>query len=379
MRIGFDARILAHPKSGISTYLSNLVENFCRMSELQIFLFGDKPILEEYSEICKKTETVIFGQRYRKYWAQFSLPAQLKKFKIDIYHAVWNNAVPLLTACPSTITVHDLIPWNVPGYFTKFKKKVKYKCQALSAAHRVARIITNSEYSKKDIIKHLRVCPDKVRVIYYGIEPIFKKRADLQRISNCQKRYNLQNDYIINGGGFIQPRRNTETLIKAFNLFANNCNNNLQLAIVGPGDASQPQYLRLKELILQLKLETRVKFLGHISREDQFLLLSGARMMVLPSLYEGFGLPLIEAMACKIPVVASNVTSIPEIAQGAAILVNPHKPEEMAGAITKIYSDMQLRADLIEKGLKRVEEFSWKKAAEQTLSVYQEAINKYNA
>src|SRR3989338_11224849 len=166
MRLGIDARILGYKRSGIAVYTLNLVEQFLKNKDLEITLFGDRPICEEYKDITDNVQAVIFGQEHRHRWAQFYLPAQLKKYKIDVYHATWNSAVPVFTRVPSVLTVHDIIPLVVPGYFKNMQRRYKYIFSMRSALCRGRLIITDAESTKSDLAKHFRVSQEKIKVIY---------------------------------------------------------------------------------------------------------------------------------------------------------------------------------------------------------------------
>lgn len=378
MKIGFDARIMAHPRCGISSYLENLIRQFSKINGIEIFLFGDRPIHNQYLQSVKDARIIIFGQRKRKYWSQFLLPGQLKKSKIDIYHAVWNGAVPFMTLCPVVVTIHDLIPLVLPGHFRKKRKKIKFLLQSIIAARRAKIIITDSQNTKNDIIKILKVSIKKIRVIYLGVEQglDFKKEKSIAQIEECLRRFEIPEDYIINTGGFEHPRRNVDFLVRAFRIFLDKNNVKTKLVIVGEIQQDNPNYLRLKNEIERLNLEKDIIFTDRVSDFDMSILLSKAKLMVFPSLYEGFGIPPLEAMFCNTPVITTRVGSIPEIVDDAGILVKPNNENKLAEEISRLYFEVDLQERLKRKGTERIKNFSWERCADKTLEVYKEVLRK---
>ncbi|NQT46689.1 MAG: glycosyltransferase family 4 protein [Candidatus Omnitrophica bacterium] len=372
MKVGLDARILAHPQSGIATYLINLIREYRKTDQIQISLFGDKPINRCYEEAVRGLDVDIFGQNSRKRWAQFLLPSRLRGRSIDVYHAVWNNAVPLLTRVPTVVTICDLIPWKVPEVFKGLKKEMKYKAQQWCAARWAKKVITISESSKKDIVELLKIRPDKVSVTYLGSN--IKRVDDPDAIDECLCHHKIRRPYILHVGDLIQPRRNIVTLLKAFSLLLERKPIDIKLVLVGSKGEEGSLYNSLMELARGLNIEKMITVTGHISRPDFNKILSGATALAFPSRYEGFGLPILEAMSCGVPVVASNASSVPEVVGDAAILVEPEDVNGFVSAISRVCTDEALRGDLIKKGKDRAEVFSWRKTAEETLRVYKEAV-----
>jgi len=372
MRIGIDARILGHPRSGIAVYVTNLVEQFLKHKDLEVILFGDRPICEEYKYITDRVKTVIFGQAHRKRWAQFYLPGQLKKYKIDIYHATWNSAVPIFTRVPSVLTVHDLIPLVVEGYFKNNKKRFKYVYLLHFLSARAAAIITDAENTKLDLIKYFNTPKEKIKVVHLGIKEDYQAADnDKQRVLD---KFGINRDYVINIGSF-DKRRNLETLIKAFSLFIKNANRDSQLVLVGNYYNFKREVGNLKVFADNLSLKGRVIFTDYVTGNELSALLKSAKIMVHLSLYEGFCFPVLEAMQVGVPVVASNTGSIPEIAGDAAVLVDPLNEEDTARAIESLWLDQNKSGIFIKKGLERIKIFSWEKTAQETISIYRKVLN----
>lgn len=372
MRIGIDARILGHPRSGIAVYALNLIEQFSKNKDLGVVLFGDRPIRHEYKEITDKAQTVIFGQEHRKRWSQFYLPAQLKKYKIDIYHATWNGAVPVLTKVPSVLTVHDLIPLALDGYFKNWRRRYKYIFLMRSALWKAKAIIAVSESTKSDLIRYFNVPKEKIKVVHLGIDKEILQ-VDEQEGKVILKGFGIDKEYIVNIGSFDR-RRNADTFIKAFALFVKNTHIDCQIVIIGGYDNFKNEVERLKEVAAGCNLGGKVIFANYVSERQMSILLTNAKMMVHPSLYEGFCLPVLEAMRAGIPVVASNRGSVPQIAGDAAIFIDPADEAGTARAIGSLWQDNNKREEFIKKGAARIKEFSWQKTAEDTINIYREVL-----
>jgi len=372
MRVGLDARILAHPRSGIAVYVVNLIRELLKYPDVDIALFSDKPICDEYASAVKGTEVVVFGQSHRRLWAQFSLPGQLKKLKIDIYHATWNNAVPILASCPTILTVHDIIPLVVDGYFKNYKKRARYLLSMHSALRRARAILTDAESTKRDLMRYFKTPSEKIRAVPLGIED---RSLNSGHRDDLLKEFGITGDYIVNIGSF-DPRRNACTLIKAFCEFSKNGTDNACLVLTGGHADFYSKKRKLELLAEKLGVHTKIIFTGYLPQGQMDALVANAKIMVHTSLYEGFGFPVLEAMNCGVPVITSNRGSLPEVAGDAAYLIDPTNTQEIADAIGKVWSDRNLHENFIRKGRQRVHDFSWARTAGQTLDVYTQVITR---
>lgn len=251
----------------------------------------------------------------------------------------------------TVITCHDLNPLKHEESWLNLQL-FKY---SLGGLKRAAKVIADSEATKKDLIKFLGIPPDKIKVIPLGVGEKFRV------IENQSRKFNLPQDrkIILHVGGSAY-NKNIEGIISAMS--------NIFFIKIG-ADFTEPQ----KTLIRKLGLEDSIKFLGQVSKEDLVALYNIADVFVFPSFYEGFGLPILEAMACGTPVVTSNVSSMPEVAGDAATLINPHDVDSIASGINRVlrYDAVQYQR-VVEKGLERAKKFTWKKTAEETLRVYEE-------
>ncbi|MDP2923091.1 MAG: glycosyltransferase family 1 protein [Candidatus Omnitrophota bacterium] len=292
------------------------------------------------------------------------LPNFFKKNNCDIYHAPAGFSLPSANRIKKILTVHDLRTLKIAD--NDYPQDISSLRKALKSADVC---ITVSEATKKDILDNFNVLPNKIKVVYEGAEERFKPINDQNKLDYIRNKYGLNKKYFFSVGA--APRKNVERLIRAFKLFK--FNNDFLLAIGGEG-SSGPWAAKHKSLIRDLGLENKVIMLGYIPDDDLPMLYNASECFVFPSLYEGFGIPLLEAMNCGVPIIASNVSSLPEIGGDAALYVDPYDETSIAKAMKKIAEDEQLKKQLIEKGFKRAKEFSWQKMAREILQIYNELI-----
>jgi len=301
----------------------------------------------------------------RIFWEQFILPLQVSKYNIDVLHSAGYTA-PVIISCPSVVTIHDMNYFYYPEDFSRLSALL-LKVLVPIAAKRADKVITVSSNSKKDIVKILKVPESKVCVTYEA-----GKIASLpeENVTGKKPGKDYRNDkkFILTVSA-SHPHKNLPRLVEAYNILYKKCQIKHQLILVGI--KGRAHYLLTKS-IKKLSLEERVRFTGWVSRESLSLLYSNADLFVFPSLFEGFGLPVLEAMSCGVPVITSNYGAMAEVAGDAALLVDPYNINEIAEAMYKVLTDQDLRKNLIKKGLERAKQFSWEKTAKETLEVYKE-------
>jgi len=276
------------------------------------------------------------------------------------------------------VTIHDLTPLILPGMVDfRAGERIVYKFK-LKCAQKAERIIADSENTKKDIIKLLKVNEEKVKVIYLARDSKFHPIENRDILDEIRKKYHLKKSFILYVGGLSSETKNIKRLIKAFARLLKMSETKYDLVIVGEykGNYYQPYFKSLQRVIREHSLEGKVIFVGFIPEEDLLSLYNAAELFVFPSLYEGFGIPPLEAMACGTPVVSSNAASLPEVVGDAALLFDPHKIEEMTQAMQKVLMDNNLCQSLITKGFKQVRKFSWEETARETLKVYEEIVRE---
>ena len=282
--------------------------------------------------------------------------------RIDVYH----DACCALQGTPARsariLTVHDISPLVVPETCHDLTKKL-FEANIRTALAGSSAVIVPSENTRNDLIKHLKVGASKISVIYEGAEEEFTPRTKYQ-IGLIKSRYSIKRPYVF-FFGTLDERKNISRLLEAY----------AKLKYESPPDlviAGEVKWLKepLAKTIKRLGIENSVKYLGYVPRKDLPPLLSGAELLIWPSLYEGFGLPVLEAMSCGTPVVSSDVSSIPEICGDAGILVDPYDTDRIADAVKKVLSSIELQTALSQKGLERAKRFSLKNMAAKTLELY---------
>ncbi len=364
MKIGIDCRMIYH--SGIGTYLQNLLREFSYLSiseDMENILYGDVDKLKKYNFTIKEFNFPIYSLQ-----EQLFSPLKLKKERLDLIHFPHYN-VPLLYSGEIVVTIHDLIHLLFPQYFSFVASRYAH-FMLRHVSRKAKKIITDSHSSKRDIIKLLKVSSKKITVIYPGVSRNYRPIKDEFLIEKIKRKYNITQEFIL-FVGLLKPHKNIINLIKAFFKLRKN-NSLLKNKLVIIGKKKGPYYLKVEELIRKLGLEEEIIFLGKVDADDLLMLYNSARVFILPSFYEGFGLPPLEAMACGIPVITANTSSLPEVVGDAAVMVDPYDIEEMAKAMYTVFTDRNLRKQMIDKGFERVKYFSWENAACQTCKVYKE-------
>ena len=375
MRIGINTLFLIPGKVGGSEiYLRNLLRNLTMIDrENEYILFTNMENSGTFKISQDNFREVLCPIRAnfrpaRVLWEQFVLPFQIKKYKIEVLHSPGYTA-PILTSCHSVGTIHDMnyfyYPEDFPRLTTMFLKLL-----VPLAARRSDKIITVSKNSKKDIVKILKVPESKICVIYEaGSSQLPVPIAVEERVKVREKfkeRYGIDKKFILTVS-VSHPHKNLHRLIEAYEILWKKYQIAYQLVIVGIKGRSQSG---LVNFVKERSLGKKVIFTGWISNEDLSSLYSEAQLFVFPSLFEGFGIPVLEAMTHGTPVVSSNAASLPEVVGGAALLVDPYSVDEIAEAMHRVLTKENLRANLVKKGLKRASQFSWERTAGETLAVY---------
>lgn len=364
MRIGINAFFLDRPETGSGQYTRNLLEALAKADPTN-----------EYLLISPGPASPISNTQYpisnlaKLCFEQVSFPRACRH--LDLAHVPY-FASPLFPTVPTVVTIHDLIPLILPAY--RGSLLVRLYTQLVAAAARKAQaIITVSQASERDIVRCLHVSPERVHVTYEAAGEAFQPVEDEAQLAAIRQKYALPERYLLYLGGFDQ-RKNLSTLLRAFALLVNK-QQQARLVIAGklPGRDS-PLFPDPRRLVRDLDIVKRVSFTDWVPEEDKPALLSGAMAFVFPSLYEGFGLPAVEALACGTPVIASNRSSLPEVVGEGGILVEPADVEALAEAMEALLVDDVLRAELQQRALTQAAKFSWKQTALETLAVYRKVV-----
>lgn len=297
------------------------------------------------------------------------LPFIVQRLKLDLIHDP-TGVTPfafISTKAKKVVTIHDVFPLSYPGVSTHLDSLI-YRWWLPRVIPNADAVITISRQSHDDIVQYLKVNKDRIHVMTEGVHVEFQP-ADYSAIEAACARYQLPERYILYVGS-VEERKNLKRVIEAFSQLDRS---DLKLVIVGP---HKWQYADILQTAAMEQVAQDVIFTGFVQQRDLPAVYSGARCFVFPSLYEGFGLPVLEAMACGTPVITSNVSSLPEVAGDAALLVDPYDTNAIANAMTRLLTDASLHHELRKKGLLRAREFTWKRTAYETLNVYRQLLRQ---
>jgi glycosyltransferase involved in cell wall biosynthesis len=370
VRVAIDARKLHD--FGIGTYLRNLVRGLAKIDQQTEYVLLSRPEDTAFAgTLGENFRAVAESAGHYSITEQISLPLAVKRAHVDLFHAP-HYVLPALTPGRSVVTIHDCIHLMFPEYLKHRLGYAYARASMWTAAHKSDRIFTVSEQSKRDILKFFNVPPDKVVVTPNAIDDRFNEPPSAQRVQEIRERYQLSQAYILYVGN-IKPHKNLERLIEAFQYVRSQGRQELELLLIGD-EISKLQSLR--RAVHKHGLHRYVRFHGFVPDDTLAVLYRLASVFVFPSLYEGFGLPPLEAMACGTPVVTSNVSSLPEVVGDAAILVDPYDAQSIADGILKVLHSSHLRADLRERGYARVREYSWERSVRTVRKVYGEVAGQ---
>lgn len=372
MKLLLDARrINAEFLGGVGIYVDQLIHYFIKRKNKCFLLISKNKTLPKFYSNNPLISLIPLGKTYancrERYLEEKKLPSIIRKIKPDIFHAMDNTGAPTKVLTKNIVTIHDLIPLVLGEYMNKDDQK-EYLKAIKSTVQNADAIISISEFTKNEIVKYLKVKEEKIKVIHNGYN--LGKTLAAPEFNKLCSHFKISKPYIIYTGG-LGPRKNILRLIKAFSLAKQKIGKEIQLILTGKIKKNiLKEIAEYKNLIKSKKLDSSVVFTDYLNVSELDTLRKNAIIAVYPSLYEGFGLPVIEAMALGVPVIASNTTSIPEVAGDAAILVNPESTGEIAKNIIKLFSNAGLRKKLMKKGLKNIKRFSWEKTARETLELY---------
>ncbi|MCD6149700.1 glycosyltransferase family 4 protein [bacterium] len=369
MRIGIDARFYGTAGKGLGRYTQKLIENLERIDgRNQYFVFLKKENFGEYQPKNKNFQKVLADYRWYTFSEQINMPRILNKYNLDLVHFPHFN-VPLLYRGKLVITIHDLILIHFPTvrgttlnpffYWIKF---LAYKIVIWSAIKKAKKIITVSEFTKDDILKNYKVPENKIKVTYEACDNF--RETPVGNDEEILRRRGIMKPYLLYVGN-AYPHKNLERLILAFKE-VNKIKKDLKLVLAGKEDYF---YHRLKKMTEKRNIKN-VIFAGFVSDRDLSLVYRQASLYVFPSLYEGFGLPPLEAMAEGTPVISSDHQCMREVLGNSAYYFDARKPDEIAEAIIKVLDDEKLREKLTARGYEQIKKYSWEKMAGETLDVY---------
>lgn len=373
--IGIDCRMYSSRFTGIGRYVYELTSNLFKIDDKNHYvLFFNDPEFDAFTPPNERVTKVRANAPHYSLAEQTKLLFQLRKQKLDLMHFTHFNA-PILFKHPSIVTIHDLTLSFYPGKkMTSPLFRYAYKKTISSAVKNAKKLIAVSKNTKKDMENILETDPAKVHVIYEGVNANFRPIEDETYKMKLKEKLGIADPFLLYTGVW-RTHKNLQNLIKAFAILKKEYGYPGHLVITGKHD---PTYApEIFKLTSDLRLTEEIIFTGMVEELELIALYSAAQVYVFPSLYEGFGLPPLEAMQCGTPVAASNASCVPEICgEDNALFFNPKDPRDMADKIFTITSETTLRDRLIERGFQRVKQFSWEKMAKETLALYNEILTE---
>lgn len=367
MRIGLEVSPLAVNASGIPNYIRRLLKGFSAVGEdHEFFLYTNRPIPEDL-HLPDNFSTVILNRPSPRFqlWFQTALPRRLKKDRIDVFHGLFSR-LPLLLPVPGVITVHDLSAYKMPGLHKRHTHMTNLLYPMF--VKKASAIIAVSAFTAKEIVSCFPGASRKTVVVHEAAPPEYSMVTEGPALERTREKLDLPSRFVL-FLGTLEPRKNLPRLLEAFSAICDEIPHKLVLS--GPIGWKSSE---LKAKLQDPAIRSRVQLTGFVDAGDIPALLSLAEIFVYPSLYEGFGLPVLEAMACGTPVITSSTSSLPEVAGDAALLVDPESVPAISKAVVRLAGDENLRENLRERGLERSRRFSWTRAAGETLDVYRQMI-----
>lgn len=365
--IVIDARTATAHFPGIGRYVVNLVQGLLRVVPTLPITLVQSPVSIEPSNLpdLPRISCPVSPFSASQQWV---VPRLLRQGHVNLYHSPY-YLMPYRPGLPTVVTFYDVIPLVYPKYFHPFQRLL-FRGTHLLASMAATRIIAISEATRADLIRHIRIRPEKIVVIPLGVDSHFHPRRR-EEIIQIRQKYGLPEKYLLYLGS-NKPHKNLERLVDAYQQIGDPFRSKVKLVIAGLWDR---RYDGAKKMANAAGVKDRVQFVGRIEEADLPALYSGAMLFVFPSLREGFGLPVLEAMACGTTVVCSNRSGLSEVAGGAALLINPEDTHHLAEGIDRVLRDEDLRHELTERGLKRAKLFTWEKTTERTLTLYHQVLN----
>jgi glycosyltransferase involved in cell wall biosynthesis len=367
MRIGIDIHSIGSQKGGNETYYRELIKELVKIrSEHRFLLYHSTPEITKYLNVSNQFSLKHIFPSHRTLRIPFSMPLRAHLDNLDLFHAQF--IVPPFLKCKKVTTIPDIAFEHHPQFFSAYQRawsKVLIRDSAKKADH----IITVSEYSKRDLVETYGIHEEKITVTYEGAGKEFVPLDREKSKSEIARKYKIDGDFILYLGR-LQARKNLRRLVNAY-ARVREAGFTHSLVLAGQQDSFfQPVLARVREL----KLENNISFPGYVAAEDVPTFYNAAEVFIYPSLYEGFGLPLMEAMACGIPVITSRGSSLDEVAGDAAVLVDPLDELSISEALKNVLNDSELRTRLSVAGLRRSRLFTFENAARQTLDVYERVL-----
>ncbi len=371
IKIMIDLTQIPIQKTGVGVYGLNLVKSISESDINNIYYIIVQDDEKSLNYITNKNFKFIRVKKklFRKFilrWLleQFYIPYLIFKFKIDVVHSL-HYSFPIVTfGAKKVVTIHDMTFFKYPEMHIRIKKYY-FKFFITIAPIFADKLIFISQSTLNDFRKLFHLEETKASVIYHGVSQLFNPNIDRIRINFILNKYNIDKEYLL-FIGTIEPRKNIKNIILSYYKLLNE-NSGYKLVIAGKKGW---HFNEIFELIDELKLNEKIIFTGFINEDDKPFLIAGAKIFIYPSMYEGFGIPVLESISCGIPTITSNVSSLPEVVEDAAILINPLDVDELFLSMQKVLNDKNLYDLLKRKSILQANKFSWNKTAQKTIQIY---------
>jgi glycosyltransferase involved in cell wall biosynthesis len=373
VRVGFDGAMLRSPDTGSGQYSAALIGALRALPDLDLTILSPMPLSPQPDAVVVPPPRACATARLRKvWWEQHGVGVAAKRAGVDVVHTPY-FAAPLRTDIPCVVTVHDVIPLLFPAYAGGRAMRA-YLRLVSAGTRRAAQVIADSDCSRRDAIRVLGLDPRRVTAIPLAVGGAFRPERDDDAIAAVRERFGLRGKRVIFNVAGLDVRKNVSTLLRAFARVRAACGDDVRLVVGGSAHGNAALYPDPVPLARELGIDDAVIFPGAIPEEEKVALYHLADCYVAPSLYEGFGLTPLEAMACGAPVVAAEASCTPEVVGDAALLVAPDDVAGFAAAMQRVLTDADLARDLRERGVRRAAQFTWERTATATSAVYQRAV-----
>ena len=368
MRIGIDVSALVKEATGIGQWIIQVTNRLLSIDQKNDYFMFPYAHLRVDLKLNSRTQIVSYGgPKNRQLNFLLTLPGLLRKYNIDVFVGTRHYLPPFNHKIKYLAIVHDLIPLYMPELFTK-EHKLRFKIFTDICKHQADAVIAVSNATKKDVVKYMNIPPKKVHVIYEGANSDFTTERNESSITQTMEKYHIDSDYIL-CLSTVEPRKNMLRTIQAFEQCAQRPGWNYKLVIVGKSGWNNGE---IYDYVQTHDVRRHVIFTGYVTDEEVRDIYANASLFVYASLCEGFGIPILEAMQSGIPVITSNLSSMPEVAGDACELIDPYDTDEIRNAMIRVLSSEERRQTMRQRGIRQAAQFSWDQCAQEVLQVIQQ-------
>ncbi|PKO14170.1 MAG: glycosyltransferase family 1 protein [Chloroflexi bacterium HGW-Chloroflexi-10] len=374
-RILLDATALPKKPVGAGKYICKIIPEILKISsEHEIFILAHPDDFDLFSLPDEYRNRFLFtkdlGRGLRIFAEQFYYPYLIKKYNIDLFHGL-HYSIPIIASCKTISTIHDMTFFLFPKKHL-WIKKIYFRFFIRYSSKYADKIIAISDSTKKDLLRILKGDPLKIVTVPLAVDPSFHKIGTDHQLSSVRQKYQLPEKFIL-FVGLIEPRKNVGLLIRSFAAFRKENNDETHLVIAGRWGWESEAILNL---VKNLKLSEFVHFPGYIEQIDMPYIYNLATLFIYPSIYEGFGLPVLEAMASGTPVITSNISSMPEFVGDAGVLIEPDNQDDLTSAIHHLLIHDEFRKEMSEKAILQAKQYTWTNTATKTMKIYSELLDE---